>query len=525
MTFARERRAKSGFVLIMVLIVIALLSLAGYAFTEVMFTEYKATRLQGDLRQTRLLAESGVEATKGYLALAPAQRKEAGGHFNNPERFQAIGVSGLEPGEMPGRFSIIAPPLAGEDPPKLRFGLANESAKLNLHAVLEWEARQPGAGRAALMNLPGMTEDLADAILDWIDADDVPREFGAESDYYSRLEPPYLPAQRVPVALEELCWARGVTPRHLFGQDANRNGYLDETELLKSEGQPLDLKQDPGPFGWSILLTLHSAEGHRRPDGQPKINLNDANLSKLYDQLMREFGQEWATFIIAYRQFGPYVGLATSATGQPLPPDLELPAKFSLGSQLDLIAVRVQVAHPEIPAFVLPCPFENNRNSMTEYLPKLMDATTVRAEPVVGRVDLNEAPREVLLAIPGMSAGLVEDILSKRGNEPGFVSDEHRHPTWLLQEGLVELEAMKSLLNFVTAGGDVFRAQTVGYLENGSIFRAEFLLDATSGPPRLISWTDLRRLGRGYDISLLGVTSHGDTSHQQTPTPNVTSAP
>ena len=33
--------------------------------------------------------------------------------------------------------------------------------------------------------VPGMTEELADGILDFIDADDEPRELGAESEYYA----------------------------------------------------------------------------------------------------------------------------------------------------------------------------------------------------------------------------------------------------------------------------------------------------------------------------------------------------
>ena len=38
-----------------------------------------------------------------------------------------------------------------------------------------------------------MTEEIADAILDWLDEDEEPREYGAESDYYSSLSPGYAP--------------------------------------------------------------------------------------------------------------------------------------------------------------------------------------------------------------------------------------------------------------------------------------------------------------------------------------------
>lgn len=519
----RQVRDQSGFVLVVVLIVIAMLSLSGYAFTELMSTEYKAAHVQGSATQARLAAESGVELVKAYLAMAPQARQEFGGHFDNPERFQGVQVSGLEAGDLPGRFSIIAPSRVEEDPPKLRFGLGAESAKLNLHAILEWDREQPGAGRAALLNLPGMTEEIADSILDWMDADDEPREFGAEAEYYSRIEPRYLPPNAVPQALEELLWVRGVTARLLFGSDRNQNGAVDAHEVAWGQAPTADSRVDAGPLGWSAWLTLHSAEGSRSSEGQPKINLNHANLSELYDQLLRAFDEEWATFIIAYRQFGPYIGPEGSASGRPLPPDLALPAKFELASILDLIAVRVQVSHPELASFVLPCPFENNGSAMREYLPRLMDRATTDPPRVVGRIDINEAPREVLLAIPAMSAGLVEDIVGKRSGEAGFVEEERRQVTWPLLEGLVDLEQMKGLMRYLCTGGDVFRAQTVGYREDGVIFRAEIVVDATFGPPRLVSWRDLQRLGRGYDIALLGLTPRGDTP--QTPPTPVSSTP
>jgi hypothetical protein len=75
----------------------------------------------------------------------------------------------------------------------------------------------------------------------------------------------------------------------------------------------------------------------------------------------------------------------------------------------------------------------------------------------------------------------------------------------LLVEGLVDLEQMKSLLPYITTGGDVYRAQCAGYLPNGPIFRAEFIVDATGDLPRLVCWRELERLGRGYDVAVLGL--------------------
>ena len=61
-----------------------------------------------------------------------------------------------------------------------------------------------GAARKLLMTLPGMTESIADAILDWIDPDDDTRDLGAEREYYASLPHPYAPRNGPLGSIEEL---------------------------------------------------------------------------------------------------------------------------------------------------------------------------------------------------------------------------------------------------------------------------------------------------------------------------------
>ena len=80
--------------------------------------------------------------------------------------------------------------------------------------------------------------------------------------------------------------------------------------------------------------------------------------------------------------------------------------------------------------------------------------------------------------------------------------------TWPLVEGLVTLEQMRLLTPLWTGGGDVYRAQIVGYFEaTGVSHRADVVLDATSINPKVIAWRDLSHLGRGFDLSVLGLRS------------------
>jgi hypothetical protein len=140
-----------------------------------------------------------------------------------------------------------------------------------------------------------------------------------------------------------------------------------------------------------------------------------------------------------------------------------------------------------------------------QHLPRLMDRTSVVSDPVIyGRVNVNLAPREVLRAVPGMDAALVEQVLRAR-RAPGRDDPERRDPTWLWSEGLVDLAQMKALLPYLTAGGDVVRAQVIGWFDApGPSMRVETVIDATTDPPRQVYWKDLRLLGRGYPLASLG---------------------
>ncbi|OHB70461.1 MAG: hypothetical protein A2V70_11315 [Planctomycetes bacterium RBG_13_63_9] len=143
---------------------------------------------------------------------------------------------------------------------------------------------------------------------------------------------------------------------------------------------------------------------------------------------------------------------------------------------------------------------------MREYLPKLLDHATIDKSKVIrGRINVNEAPRAVLLAVPGLDGALVEQIVTARGRAATLDDPSRRHTTWLLTEGLVDLPRMKDLMSYLTAAGDVYRAQFVAYFDApGPSDRVEVVIDATWSPPRRVYWKSLRLLGRGYPLKFLG---------------------
>src|SRR4051794_3583881 len=224
-------RSRSGSALVLTLIVVAMLTLGAGAFFQRMFAEHQAERAHGRQLQANNLAESGIEYTKAVLMQDPDKIQQSGGLFANPTAFQGVLVNQDPLAAFRGRFTILAPDLTTDGYfGGTRYGLENESARLNLNTVLLADKSGKNSGRTLLMTLPGMTAQIADAILDWLDPDDEAREQGAERDYYGALPHPYSPRNAQLGSIEELLLVRGVTPALLFGADLNRNNQIDDNE-------------------------------------------------------------------------------------------------------------------------------------------------------------------------------------------------------------------------------------------------------------------------------------------------------
>ncbi len=498
--------------MVLVLIVVAMLSLAGYTFNELMFSANRASRLSGRQAQATYLVESGVEVLKHDLAPAADNRLRSDVSTLDRGKYAGVRVFENERFGWTGRFSVVTP-IPSEEVPKVRFALANESAKLNLMALVAWDDKTPGVARDALMKLPRMTNEVADSLLDWLDADNQPREFGSEVDYYAGLDPPYQPRNGVVDAMEELLLVRGVSRRLLLGSDHNRNGVLEPIEVgIAGQGSSLgSTLEDPSSGasmahrGWSAWLTLTSAEANLDPNGQPKIDLNQADLRGLHGRLIKHFDKAVADFVVLYRQFGPSKATsAVVATDGPI--DWTRQASRRFDSELDIAAARVSAFFAgKKKATLLASPLGGESSELQQWLPKWLGYVTISPAPViVGRLNINLAPREALAALPGLESADVDAIISQRGSDPSNSGGSRKYATWLVFEGVVSLEKMKPLMKYVTAGGDVYCGQVVGHFDDGGYqARVELIVDASVRPPRIVQWRDLRHLGRAYPDSLL----------------------
>jgi hypothetical protein len=528
-------KSRRGMILFLVSIVIAMLAVGSLSLLALLTTEYEAAVFRGDEIQAGQLVQSGMEfigQTLGSSETLPVSETELSGSFyfsqqisdeqsrfhrlyDNPVQFCGVEVipgHWDRPTRGAGRFTVFSPRIEQDKLKGIRFGLVNESTRLHLGTVLEWEAESSGQGLRALLKLPGMTPTMADSILDWIDADKTPRSSGAELDYYERTGVAYRPRNAVPATLEELLLVRDVTRPLLFGTDEKffygakmtdlqrfQSGIDSQNDLLFQPREEVETingvetinSMDSTEFSatdtsvsffddltgtnaesgtelaWCFLLTTLSAEKLVDPTGNVKIFLNDNNLEFLGEQLRGKLDEESCQFILAWRKNNGFIDD---------PVDL-----------LDAI-IKEKENDKELKS-----PFSLENSSGEEKFLTLLDVASVSSEIVVsGRINVNEAPRIILETVPELDRQTVLQIVNRRGVAGEKRQGKYRHLIWLLSEKIVDKELMKKLSKRLTTGGDVYRAQIIGFFDGqGTVNRAEVVIDATVKPPRPIFTKDL----------------------------------
>ena len=547
------QQSRRGVILVVVLIVVVVLTLSVFAFSKFMKAQHRGTNTALRQTQTRLLAESGVEYLRVLLFKDQLTIIELGGLYDNPELFcgqiitdGSIGMTGHAAGTQVtlgrgdprdvGRFTVIAPALSEEGlltGEYFRYGLEDESTKINLRWVLQADLQRPGYGRAILMRLPGITEEIADAILDWIDSSSYePREFGAKDEYYMSLEPPYYTRNGIPDSLDELLLVRGITPKLLYGIDWNRNGVIDIGEPDEYTLDEFEVIDGSLNLGLISFLTLDSRESMITPDGYFKINVNMEDLTELRELLEEVFEeQSWIDYIISFRQQANQQGQPGDASiGDILTSMLGGGGAAATGntdgkinSLLDLVGGQGS-------------PFADDPDEMNEYLPFLYDNLTTSDTPIVGRININQASRTVLEVFAAQEDSLseevalaanvsdallgttltqmdvweiIDEIIAYRESNPFLIDlPEMNYPFWPFTHGIItDLAVMKQLEPYFCTQGAVFKANVIGrFDEQSPVCRMEVWLDASegTGPAKIIRIRDISDLGPGYSAEILG---------------------
>ncbi len=202
----------------LVLVVVAMLALATGLFGQLMLSEHRGAQIASRQSQARAFAESGAEVALQFLNRLPEDQQTAGGVYDNSQRFfDQIVAKDASPRDQ-GRFTVLAPKINDTAIEGVRYGLQDESARINLAHILIYDKSSGSASadgddttdntnaHAMLMGLPGMTDTIADNILDWVDSSGTTRENSLpEATTTTASNPPTPPAMARPFPLKSSC--------------------------------------------------------------------------------------------------------------------------------------------------------------------------------------------------------------------------------------------------------------------------------------------------------------------------------
>jgi len=432
----------------------AILTLLMYAFLADMQVEYAVSNGYADSRKADQLAWSAVDLGCATV-MSDTQKWQTltdTSWADNPVNYYEYPLGD-------GAFTLFRPTY--DDTQQVLWGMDDEASKINLNT----------APREVLLGLPRMTEQIVDAILDWRDADSTPgASGGAESATYNALNPPYNCKNQPFETLEELLYVRGITPEILFGEDFNLNGTMEPNENDGDQSWPPDNRDgrlDPGL--WQ-LCTVWSADQNLDAEGRPRANLNTAQPDQ-FQQAGLQPGE--IQMITAARQALPFLSIAQTLGS----PAQGIPAALTV-ERFKLVADRLSVIDdPRVP----------------------------------GLVNINTAPLQVLLVLPGITEEIALKVMEYR-TTPG---NDLSNMGWLLS--VVEPAVLQRFAPFITCRSHQFRIHAVGRVGTpydagaaatsdglperpGAFRRMVAVFDKLATPnPRLVYWKDQTKLGMPYD--------------------------
>jgi general secretion pathway protein K len=330
-----------------------------------------------------------------------------------------------------GFFWILRPDYG--DPALPAYGLTEESAKLNINS----------ASFDQLSRLPGMTYTAASSIMDWKDDDTRLERDGAESEYYLSLPEPYYSKDANFETVEELLLVRGVDRLMLYGTGTGRP-LGNRSSILDNDALGNDPALERGLFD---LVTIYSLENNNSPENTSKLNMiNRSTGSNRLRELLR-------------RHLPTKVDSIISALGR---------------DQIRNIQDFYRRGRLKPEDFAKIADYLSNQDS---------------DRPVRGRINVNSAPRDVLLTL-GIPEADVNQIIQSRSNTSS------NSIAWLFD---ILKERAVPLVDLVTARSFQFSADILAVSGNGRAFkRCRIVVTTRSGTPRIIYRRDLSE--RGWPI-------------------------
>jgi len=323
--------------------------------------------------------------------------------------------------------------------------IVDEAGKLNINT----------ATRKQLLQLPEMTEQIADAIIDWRDKDDDPQSQGAEAGYYLDIPHGYHIRNGPFATVRELLLVKDVTFELLYGEDTNLNGELDLNECDADASAPYDNADDVLDEGWLAFLTCYSYDKNTDAEGTDRLNINKADEKKLQDTL--KLKKSHAKWIVdnrkkSYQSIADLINKDSKKTSSK-----DDKGDSDKAEPLDL-----------------------------ETFADIADKITITDDKQIpGRVNVNTAPREVLLSLLEGNEELAQEIITHRESLLAGMESIAE----LLKVKRMTVDAFKKIANSITTRANVFSVTSrASSTRSVVVSRIEAVIDRTPPRPAVLYW-------------------------------------
>ena len=341
-----------------------------------------------------------------------------------------------------GYFWLLRPNYT--DDRSYYYGIRDEAAKINLN----------NATYEMLLKLPNMTSELAASVIDWRDADSDLTQGGAEDEYYLLLDEPYYCKNSPLESVEEVLLLKGASKELLYGEDMNRNGFLDPNENDADTGEPSDNYNGKLDRGFYEYVTVYSIESNVDNSGERRININNSSGMELSDLLRDVIKDEFKLAeIMTSLRFSNYE------------------------SVLDFYI----------------------KSGLTEEQFKQIEdkLTTSSQENIQGLININTSPKEVLMCLPGLDESDVDALIDKRNS-----SDIDKNSlTWV-----AELLPQKAgaIGAFLTTRSFRYSTDIISLSGDGRSYqRYRMIADTRDNNFKTLYWKSLKNLGWPLDDQII----------------------
>lgn len=418
---SRQRTAAS--VLIIVLwVALGLVALALY-FGNSMRLELRAS----ENRVAMLTADQAIEGAARYVAQILTEQA-TNGLVPFPEDYASEAVPLGD-----AQFWLIGRNDGQYAPNEVVFGLVDEGSKLNVNNT--------NVTQEMLELLPGMTSDLASAIVHWRSPTSEDSTDSGEEQIYARYQPPYY-AKGAPFdSVDELRLLNGATLDVLLGEDLNRNGVLDPNETDNNRNG----LADPGVLEY---LTVWSRESNLDSAGTNRVNINSSR-----DDL---------------------ASLLTDLLGSGVADRVQQAALSNPNRQFSSIL-----------EFYL-----DSTLTEEEFMQIETEITIEDGTMLPGKVNVNTASAAVLACVPGVGDDQAAALVSYRqSNIPGINS-----VAWVTK--VLTRDQVLDAGPYLTGQSYQFSADIAALGKFGRGYRrTKFIFDVTEGAPKVVYRQSLSHLG------------------------------